>query len=346
MNAGQVIELAREWVEAEGSRVAGFRGAHLMGGLNHIPKEASFPAYRDVDLNILLEGAPGWEVRDLPYKGLVLECGTVSPERYRSPDLVLSDPELASNLAVDSLLSDPEGTLAGLQAAVAKEYPRRKWVRARCEAERGQTLQALDRLCHASSSDDVVTGLWFFVNGLAGLIAVAALRPPTNRRCLILMKQVLEAWNRSDLQEETLAVFGCAHMDRMQVESYLEDAATAFDRAIEVTRTPIRNGGWKLHSYVRPYLIQGAQEMIDEGYHREAMFWIATTLALSIAAIELDGPESIKSQFQAKAYQILCDMGLDTPQNVERRFRRAQALADKIWPVADDIVGRNPELVD
>ena len=53
----------------------------------------------------------------------------------------------------------------------------------------------------------------------------------------------------------------------------LQECATAFDRAVEVTRTPIPLGH-KLQPYVKPYLVEGAREMIDEGYHREAVLWI------------------------------------------------------------------------
>lgn len=39
MNVGQVTELAREWVETEGSQTLGFCGAHLMGALNYAPAD-------------------------------------------------------------------------------------------------------------------------------------------------------------------------------------------------------------------------------------------------------------------------------------------------------------------
>ena len=50
-NVGQVIELAKEWIEGQSSQISGFCGAHLMGNINHLPKDSSFPAYKDVDMD-------------------------------------------------------------------------------------------------------------------------------------------------------------------------------------------------------------------------------------------------------------------------------------------------------
>lgn len=346
MKVGQVIDLAREWVDVEGSQLPGFCGAHLMGSLNYSPRDALFPPYKDVDLNLVFQGAQGWAVHDEFYKGLILEYGSVSAERYRSPELVLSDPELASNLAVNSVLSDPMGMLAGLHEIVAQEYSRRRWVQARCQAEKHRTLQSLDELGHTSTPAEAFVSLWDSLVGLAGLIAIADLKPPTHRRCLILMKHVLETWNRSDLQEETLEVYGCAHMSRTQVNSYLQDCARAFDRAVEVTRTSIPFGGWKLHAHVRPYLVEGAQEMIDEGHHREAMFWIAPAFVLSNTAIQLDAPEGDKPRFQANLNHLLFDMGFSTSGDLGSRLQRAKELTENVFHVADDIVSRNTKVID
>jgi hypothetical protein len=107
MKVGQVIELARKQLEVHGSQTPGFCCAHLMGGLDFTPRDALFATYKDVDSNVVLPGGKGWDVHDLLYKGLILECGYVSAETYRSPEAVATDPRLASNAAdhaVETLL--------------------------------------------------------------------------------------------------------------------------------------------------------------------------------------------------------------------------------------------------
>src|SRR5262245_24395096 len=139
----QAIELAKEWVDTQGRAMPGFRGAHLLGGALTLPEDAVFPAYRDIDLNIVCEGARETATHDVAYKGLILEYGVIDIERYRSPEAVLANPELAANLAADSVLADPFGLFAPLRQAVAAQYAHRRWVRARCDHERQVVLQAI-----------------------------------------------------------------------------------------------------------------------------------------------------------------------------------------------------------
>lgn len=344
MNIGQVIALAKEWVETYGSRIPGFCGAHLNGSLNYTPHDAPFSASSDVDINVVLQGAQTGNPQDLPYKGLILEYGSLSLERYRSSELVLADPELAANLAVDSILSDPIGILAPLHTTVAKEYPRRKWVLARCEAEKQQTRQGLERLQHARSPVEAVSNLGaFFSAGLTGLIAVANLTPPTHRRCLILMKELLEQHGRADLHEDVLKLLGFAHLHTVPVQAYLHDCAEAFDCAVRVTRTAVPFG-FKLHAHVRPYFIEGTQEMIVAGYPREAMYWILAGVMIANGAIQVDASDDEKRYFQAKMNRLLSDMGWSTLQDVTLRFESAKTLADKVFQVADDMANRNSRI--
>ena len=142
MNVGQIIECATGWVELYGRHTPGFCGAHLMGGITTLPKDAEFPTYRDVDVNIVLHGLDQRKIQDFAYKGLIMECGLFSREEYRSLADVLASPELAPNLVVDSLLADPIGMLAALHHAVAQEYSRREWVSARCAYMKKSVVQA------------------------------------------------------------------------------------------------------------------------------------------------------------------------------------------------------------
>jgi len=293
----------------------------------------------------VVKGAQAGEPRDISYQGLMLEYGSLSVERYRSSQMVLSDPELASNLAVDSILSDPTGMLAALHTTVAKEYSQRKWVLARCEAEKHQARQGLEGIRQAGSLVEAVFSLGTLIVGSTGFIAVANLKPPTHRRCLILLKGLLEKHGSADLQEAILKLSGFAHLHSGQVEAYLQDCAEIFERAVQVTQTPVPFG-FKLHAHLRPYFIEGAQAMISEGYPREAMFWVWAGLVIANGAIQVDAPEDEKAYFQAKVNHLLSDMGWSTLHNVKSRLAWVEELVDEIFKVADDIVSRNPEITD
>jgi len=345
MNVGQVIELAKEWVEIYGSQIPGFCGAHLMGGLNYTPKDSSFPNYKDVDINILVRDGNGWDTHDLSYKGLILEYGSVNIEEYQSAEKVLADPRLASNLAVNSILSDPTGMLASLHKTVELEYPRRKWVLARCDAAKNSAKNSLNELSRANSPLDAYRHLAGLILDLSGLIAIAGLRPPTHRRSLVLAKNVLETWRQADLHEEILKVYGSAHLTKMQVEAYLPACEAAFDKAVEVTRTPIPFA-FKLHPHVKPYFIEGSREMIEEGYHREAVLWISVGTFIATNAILTDAPENDKPPFLAAAHKFLSDLGLIAFEDIESRIQQAKELTDRVSKVADLIVSENSEIIE
>jgi hypothetical protein len=240
MNVCEVRQLVREWVDLYGSQDPAFRGAHLMGSINTMPEDAPFPSYKDVDFHLVLDTDKNRPNQELSYEGLILECASRSISAYRPLQTVLSDAGLAPNLAADSILSDPTGMLRELHQAVKKDYARCRWVVARCEGEKALALHHLDALGKALTPADVSNHLVWLAAYLSGLMAVAYLEMPTHRRCMILMKELLERADRSEVHERALEVFGSAHMTRSQVGSYLQAGLSAFDRAVEVHRTRVQ----------------------------------------------------------------------------------------------------------
>jgi hypothetical protein len=159
------------------------------------------------------------------------------------------------------------------------------------------------------------------------------------------MRELLEPVARSGLCEKALHVLRSAQMTRPPVKGYLQEAMRAFDRAAEVYQTPAPYG-FKLHPHVRPYFAEGTQELIREGYHREAAFWIWVCHWLSNVALQNDATEEEKPQFQAGFDRLLSGLGLSTPQDWACRVEQARALADEVFQAADDIVAQNPEIVE
>ena len=345
MKTRQVIDLAREWVAMNAIPMPGFLGAHLMGSINFMTKESLFPHYKDVDLHLVLENPPEGDPQDFAYRGLILEVAAVGADHYDSHERILSDPGLAANLAASSILADPNGMLSKLHATVSQEYARNRWVSQRCEAEKTVALQGLAGLQHANSPVEALGPLLgSLAVGLAGLVAVANLRPPTHRRCLILMRELLTSIDRVDLQEDLLDLLGYAHLSRLQVECRLHDVAEAFDRAVQIIRSPVPLG-FKLQPHVRPYLVDASQEMIAEGFHREAMGWIMVFLMITMNVLQTEAPEDEKTYFQTKANYILGEVGWDTLNDKPRRMQQAQRLVNEIFRVADEIVHHNPEVL-
>jgi hypothetical protein len=314
-----------------------------------MPKDASFPTYRDVDTYIIAE-----DVNQVPiqhpiflYKGVLLERFRMSLESHSSPESILSNPLVTTNLATGVVISDPLGLLGKLQQTIVKEYARRKWVQLRLDAEKKRALENLDKMSNANSSIDMFDRLSWIVYSLAGGIAIAHLRPPTVRRCLALTKELLQNQGKIELHEGILKMYGCAHMSRKQVEFCLHESMNAFDIAVEVRHTPPTNwlADLYIHPDVRPYLVNGAQEMIDEGSHREAMFWIAFIHSLANAVIQNDAPDEDKSKYQAGFDRLLSEFGLSTRADWQSRSELTNSVAKEVFQLADEVVENHPDII-
>jgi hypothetical protein len=134
---------------------------------------------------------------------------------------------------------------------------------------------------------------------------------------------------------------GYAALTRGQVAAYLQDAATAFDRAAAVKRTP-GPLDFKFQPHVRPYLIDGLAEMVAQGYHREAMIVIVVVLSIASSILQHDAPAE-RPVVQAMLDRLLEEVGLSDPQDLAARVRGTENLASRIVSLADALVLQRPD---
>ncbi|HRQ41528.1 MAG TPA: hypothetical protein PLD25_26710 [Chloroflexota bacterium] len=330
MRVHKITQLARQWVSAEEAQTPGFIGAHLQGSLNGLSAEADFPAHRDVDIKIVLaDGGRG--NRAVWYEGLMLDVAFGTPGEYEVT-AVLSNPRLAPHLAHGHILADPTGLLGKVQRAVVGEYGRRRWVEARCQWEKELVQTTLDQ------PDFTVLALSFTLMYLGGLLAVASLNIPTHRRSLIGMKSILQAQKRLELHTNALQILGCVRMTRSQVEGYLPFVAQAFPQAVAIYRTPIPYVGYKLRPHLLPYYTAAAQEMIDEGHHREAMQWILHTYFLLNLVFQNDATAVERKCFSSLYQQLLADLGLATTMQLTARREALRHLLPHFFVLVAEMV--------
>lgn len=155
---------------------------------------------------------------------------------------------------------------------------------------------------------------------------------------------MLEAQGRLDLHEAALTLFGSAHMSREDVQGMLDRSVVAFDRAVEVYKTPTPYG-FTIRPHLRPYLAEATQEMIDEGNHREAVFWITALAGESYLVLHNDAPDGEKLEFAAQLQAMYATLGYtDTSDEAwAGRVASAERLAREIYRIADALVALNPE---
>ncbi len=345
---GQVIELAREWVSTQTEQLPELLAAHLMGGITSMTADEAFATYRDVDLHLILQDdvdVPEENVEVL-YKGLMIEVGFRQQKDYCTPEVILADPIIACHMAVPSILYDPTGFLTQLHETVTQEYARRKWVHARCEAEKREGFGMLEAAAHVPDLVTALNLLAYAGTYVSGVLALASLKPITGRRSYPQMRRILEAWGRTDLQERLLEVVGHAHLSREQVERSLQDATEAFDIAVQVKRTA-HPFGYKMHAHLRPYFVDGTQEMINEGFHREAAGWAMAYYSSAMQIIQTDAPSNLTADMLRKFKECIGrQLGLNGTDTWEMRIERARAVFSEVFTLADEIIARNPNIFD
>jgi hypothetical protein len=357
MNAGDVKQIAREWVESNAGQWPGLRGAHLVGSITTLADPTPFPPYKDVDIHLIFEASSPMLVPHGPfahpietaYQGLLIEAGLKSVAEYQSAEAVLANPEIAHHLTVDSILYDPAGLLEQLRAPVRAGYPQREWVLARCACERAglaTILQLLARARAAYGAGGVLQILGYSFTRTGSLLSDALLQAPTTgSRLPLRIRTILDQYGQIALYEEMLAVLGVQQIEPQRAEQLLQEGAAAFDLAAQVKRSP-HPFGHKIHAHLKPYFVQSCRSLLAEGYYREAAAWVVPFYTAATAIIMTDGPDAEKPKFAARLGRFFVDLGAETKQMLDARLAQAQVVHGKLSDLADHIVATNPAIID
>jgi hypothetical protein len=339
-------EAARRWVIDEASQMPGFAGAFLAGSTNWLPENAPLPASSDVDVKVVLDTptVPG-EPQKLRYRGVVLDVSYAPCEDVRSAEAVLGNYYTAGHFARQGIIADPHGHLHAIQPRVAREFTRRKWVRARAEHAREFPPAILGGVTPGAPPHDRVYTWLLAVCLLTHPVLVADLRNPTIRKCLVTFEDVVARYDHRPLHGRVLGILGSDRMQRGEVEALLASCTEAFDTAQAVITTPFF-GASNISEYGRPMAIDGTREMIAEGYHREAVFWIAAIHTWCQKALWNDAPESIRSSFRPGYEHLLGVRGIRGVDDLDERVEQTCRLLPDVWSVTEEIIVRNPAIAE
>ncbi|MDP9861907.1 MULTISPECIES: hypothetical protein [Streptosporangium] len=330
MKIGQARAVAARWVA--GHQVPGFAGAYVSGSAAWLPAEAELPTSSDVDLVVMVDGEVPPKLGKFRHEGVLLE---VSYAPLQPAETILASPALAPGLSRGVLLADPDGSLAALQTAVAREFARPHWVRTRCAAleDRIATLTQLD--VSRPLAERVLS--WAFPASLPTLVILTAARAnPTVRRRYVAAREVLLRCGGADFHEELLDWLGCAHFSRSQVAEHLRRLTDVYDR---VPYDPARPYGTDLTPEARQISIDGTHDLIEQGLHREATWWIVVTFARCL---------TFDPYGTAALQELLDDLGVGTPAAMRRKARTVVAGFPRLRQVSEALIAAHdaPETMD
>lgn len=333
---------ARQWVMAEAANLLGFAGAFYHGSTNWLPDDAVLPATSDLDIMVVFADPPAAKLGKFIYQGVLLEVSYLSSNQLHSAETVLGQYHLAGSFHSASVIADPSGELTQLQAAVAASYAKRHWVEQRCQDARSRILGNLASIKADTPFHDQVTS-WLFGTGVtAHVLLVAGLRNPTVRRRYVAVRELLSEYGQVAFHERLLDLLGCAQMDRGQVEGHLATLTAIFDVAKKVIKTPFFFAS-DLNDLSRPIAIKGSQELIEQGLHREAIFWIVATYARCLKVLYHDAPERY-TQFLPGFQRLLADLGIMSLTDLQQRGEVVKTFLPELWGVTEAILAANPQI--
>ncbi|MGK5740574.1 hypothetical protein [Micromonospora sp. URMC 103] len=332
---GEARAVAARWVRERAARDAGVRGAFFSGSTVGLADAAVLPASSDVDV-LLVRDEPAVRPGKFRHEGVLLEVSTVTWGELGGPEDVLGSWVFGPCFRTDTVIVDPTGRLAALRERVAAGFADPVWVRRRCAGVRRRVEDGLRVLDGGAPLHAQVTG-WLFPTSVVALLpVVAGLRDPTVRRRYVVAREVLAAYGLADRYPALLGLLDGGGVPAGRVREHLAGLARTFDVAASVARTRFPFSA-DVTAAARPVVVDGSREMVEAGWHREAMFWIVATYARCHAILASDAPErgaGLSPLFEA----ALADLGV---ASVAQRRRRADEVLGGLpgwWSVVERMV--------
>ncbi|MEX0785881.1 MAG: hypothetical protein WD939_04520 [Dehalococcoidia bacterium] len=344
MLVSEVKDIARRWVAEEPAVLPGFRGAFHTGSINWLPDGAEFPYTSDADIAVVFDGEPPPSPGKLLYRDVLLEAGYYPMTQFASAEELLGNHQRAL-FAVATIIADPSGKLAELQASVARDYAKRRWVRTRCESARDHSLNYVRALNEATDFHDQVA-CWLFAAGVTPhVLLVAGLRNPTVRLRYPAARELLTEYGRLDFYEPLLDLLGCVDMTVDRAAHHLDALSAAFEEAKAVLKTPVFFAA-DISDHGRRVAIDGSRELIERGEHREAVFWLVATYARCQRVLFHDAPVAMQERHTPGFRDLLDDLGVASYDDLKQRGAQVEALLPDVWDVAEAIMAANHAIED
>jgi len=286
--------VASAWVAEHAARCTGFRGAFFAGSTMALAEDSDLPRSSDVDVVVVVSGekaAP--KLGKLLYRGALLEITYLPWDRLADVDEVATSYYLAPSFSSNQVIADPTGRLAILRDEISSRFDDPAAIRLRYEDVISRIQARLSALDPAAAWHDQVT-TWMFPTSLTTqVVLVAAGEIPTVRRRYVAARRVLEDHGNASLYRTLLDLLGCADRDRDTVQRHLDRLVLVFDQAEVVATTPFFFST-DITRAARPIAIDGSQDLIDHGLHREAVFWIIATFARCQTILAADASTDVR----------------------------------------------------
>jgi len=338
----EVKHIARQWIAQEAQKLPGMLGAFYHGSINWSPDESAFSSTSDVDLVVITE--PGnLKPGKLVFNNLILDISYMPEAAFRDPQDVLTTYYLAGSFAKSPLFEAKSNQLSAVHTEVVNQYAHRSWVIKRCENACQNCMRYFQRFDQASSLDEKVS-TWLFARGvMAHVLLTAGLKNPTVRRRYVDVKALLRHYGALDYHEQLLHLSGFDVITPGQAKGHLLALGEIFDNARSARKSSYRFSS-DISDAGRVLAVDGSAELIEAGYHREAMFWIVATFARCMHILTRYGNPPVGKTATERFDDLLADLGLESEAAFDRSNEMALDFLPSLREQSFRLMRLNPEI--
>lgn len=337
--------IAADWIAQNSDALQGSAGVFITGSTNWKPDNALLLPTSDVDLMVVLDRAQEpLHLGKFMYRNVLIDLGSISLERIETVEKVLADHAIAGNFSKDCVLSDPTGHLAELQSAVSRDFASQEWVFKRLDDAEALSLDYyLRSLAPEQPEYEQVESVAFGTAICADLILVAGLANTTIRTKHAAARELLHAFGRPEAYETLLDMFGCAEMLTDRVSHHLDQLELAFDSASEIDKRGYRFET-DFSQMARSIPIDGSRELIEQGHHRDAVFFMVLTFARCMNIFGEYGSDDTVKQHASAFRTLLTDLGIESFEARKTRVEEVERRLPTIRKIAESMIEDNPHI--
>jgi len=348
MNAKQARRSAQHWIDSNQQHWPGLVAAHFVGGVTTMADHEYFPPTKDLDLHLIFDASspmlqekgPFMNILEERYEGVAIEAGVRSMAEYESIEKVLGNPEIAHHLTLDSIVDDPFDYLSTLQIGVRAGYCDPFWIAERIDYERRGLDAAFDLRAPAGEMfgpAGEMTILGYTTTFAKAVLDVGSLHAPRiGSRLGVNLGARLETLGRTELFDETLMFLGIEPVSSTTVAWWLERGSVLFDEAVAMRKSP-HPFQHKLYPHLRPHFVDSCRRMIDEGHHREAMWWLMPFIEATTDILLVDGPADRKQGIADTQSEFLQLLNFTDPAARDAKYAQARACYERYFALAEEL---------
>jgi hypothetical protein len=329
--------VAQDWVRRNGVRTAFYTGSSL-----ELDDDAELSAASDLDIVVVVDAPAPAKIGKLVHHGVRLDVDFLDRRELASPDAVARIHYLAPSFRSErAIIIDADGALRAIHDHVAPIFDRPDVVWGRCESVLRRMTSGLARVGEEAGWPTQLIGWLFPVSLPTQLLLVSGCRNPTVRLRYLRTRELLVDHQLTGLYPALLEQLGCLAVTPATVLDHLDNLTSAFDATAAVPTDLAFAADLSVDN--RPVAIDGTRRLIEQGDHREAVFWLVVTFARCQLTLDLAADPGPADQHRPLLAAAAADLlGVRGPADLQRRARSTEKGLPELASTARKIIAQLP----